>query len=48
MFCRGQVFGVVLIFVGVGLLAGSLLPSCLLVWLLALALIAAGVFILQS
>ena len=30
-----------------GLLLGSLLPSCLPVWLFALAVIAAGLFLLQ-
>ena len=32
---------------GTGLLLGSLLPSCLPVWLIALAVIAAGLFLLQ-
>ncbi|MDY3710934.1 MAG: hypothetical protein SO044_00760 [Agathobaculum sp.] len=47
MFCRGQVIGLVLIFVGSGLLIGSILPSCPLVWLLSLALIAAGILLLR-
>ncbi|MGI6182006.1 MAG: hypothetical protein ACOYIE_08010 [Agathobaculum sp.] len=47
MFCRGQVLGVVLIVLGSGLLVGGLLPFCLPVWLLALALIAAGVFVFR-
>lgn len=47
MFCRNQVIGIALLFLGVGLLAGCLLPSCLLVWLLALLLVAGGIFLLQ-
>ena len=44
MFCRGQAIGLA---VFTGLLLGSLLPSCLPVWLIALAVIAAGLFLLQ-
>ena len=47
MFCRGQAIGFAVFALGVGLLIGSLLPSCLPVWLLALAVIAAGWFLLQ-
>ncbi len=47
MICRGQAIGLAAICLGIGLLLGSLLPSCLPVWLLALALIAAGVFLFQ-
>lgn len=45
MFCRGQTIGLALICLGVSLLIGSLLPSCVLLWLCALALIAAGVLL---
>ncbi|WP_297282441.1 hypothetical protein [uncultured Agathobaculum sp.] len=47
MFCRGQVIGLISLCLGVGLLLGGLLSLCLPVWLLALALIAAGWFLLQ-
>lgn len=47
MFCRGQVIGLVCLCLGVGMLLGGLLSLCLPVWLLALALIAAGWFLLQ-
>lgn len=47
MVCRNQALGIALLFLGAGLLAGSLLPSCLLVWLLALILAVAGLFLLQ-
>ncbi len=47
MFCRCRVIGIALFFLGVGLLTGSILPSCLTVWLLALALTAAGIFFLK-
>lgn len=47
MFCRGQAIGLALISLGIGLLIGSICPSGLLLWLLALALIAAGVFLFQ-
>ena len=42
MFCRGQAIGLAVFMFGTGLLLGSLLPSCLPVWLIALAVIAAG------
>lgn len=48
MFCRGQAIGLALICLGVGMLTGSLIPSCLFVWLLSLVLIAAGVVLFQS
>ena len=47
MFCRGQAIGLAVFMFGTGLLLGSLLPSCLPVWLIALAVIAAGLFLLQ-
>ena len=47
MFCRGHAIGLALISLGLGLLVGSICPSGLLLWLLALALIAAGVFLFQ-
>ena len=47
MFCRGQATGLAVFMFGTGLLLGSLLPSCLPVWLIALAVIAAGLFLLQ-
>ncbi len=47
MFCRRQIIGIALLFLGVGLLAGSIIPSCMPVWLLSLALVAAGVLLLQ-
>ena len=47
MFCRGQAIGLAVFMFGTGLLLGSLLPSCLPVWLFALAVIAAGLFLLQ-
>ena len=47
MFCRGQAIGLAVFMFGTGLLIGSLLPSCLPVWLIALAVIAAGLFLLQ-
>ena len=47
MFCRGQAIGAPEYIFGTGLLLGSLLPSCLPVWLIALAVIAAGLFLLQ-
>ena len=42
MFCRGQAIGLAVFMFGTGLL-----PSCLPVWLIALAVIAAGLFLLQ-
>lgn len=39
MFCRGQAIGLAVFMFGTGLLIGSLLPSCLPVWLIALAVI---------
>ena len=45
MFCRGQAIGLAVFMFGTGLLLGSLLPSCLPVWLFALAVIAAGLFL---
>lgn len=47
MFCRGQAIGLAVFAFGVGLLLGGLLPSCLWVWLAALAVIAAGLFLFQ-
>lgn len=47
MFCRGQVIGLVLFSLGVGLLLGWLLGLCLPVWPAAVALIAAGCFLLR-
>lgn len=47
MFCRGQAIGLAVFMFGTGLLLGSLLPSCLPVWLFALAVISAGLFLLQ-
>ena len=44
MFCRGQAIGLAVFMFGTGLLLGSLLPSCLPVWLFALAVIAAGLY----
>ena len=35
MFCRGQAIGLAVFMFGTGLLLGSLLPSCLPVWLIA-------------
>ena len=34
MFCRGQAIGLAVFMFGTGLLLGSLLPSCLPVWLI--------------
>ncbi|WP_283675387.1 hypothetical protein [Butyricicoccus sp. Marseille-Q5471] len=45
MFCRLQAIGLILISFGVGVLIGGLLPSFLAIWLVSLALIAAGVII---
>ncbi len=47
MLCRRKAIGIAVLFLGVGLLIGSILSSCLPVWLLALALTAAGVCLLQ-
>lgn len=47
MFCRGQVLGLSALCLGTGLLIGSLVPSCLPLWLAALTLIAAGIFLFQ-
>ena len=47
MFCRGQAIGLAALMLGIGLLVGSLVPSCLPLWLAALALIAAGIFLFQ-
>ncbi len=47
MFCRGQAIGLAALFLGIGLLIGSLVPSCLPLWLAALALIAVGIFLFQ-
>ena len=48
MFCRGQVIGLAVFCMGLGLLLGSLLPTCLPVWLLSLALIAAGIVLFRN
>lgn len=47
MYCRGQTIGLALLCLGVGLVVGGLLPSCLLLYVAAAALIAAGVFLFQ-
>lgn len=47
MFCRGQAIGLAALCLGLGLLIGGLVPSCLPLWLTALALLAAGVFLYQ-
>ncbi len=47
MLCRRQAIGIALLFLGVGLLIGNIISSCLPVWLLALAFAAAGVCLLQ-
>lgn len=47
MFCRGQVIGLTLLCLGVGLLLGWLLGLCLPVWPAAVALIAAGFLLLR-
>ena len=47
MFCRGQAIGLAAVCLGLGLLIGGLVPKCLPVWLLSLALIAAGIFLFQ-
>ena len=48
MFCRSQAIGLAALCLGLGLLAGSILPSCLPLWLVSLALIAAGLVLFQS
>ena len=47
MFYRGQVIGIAVLFLGIGLLLGWLLGLCLPVWPAALALIATGWFLLR-
>ena len=47
MFCRGQAIGLCRIYVWNRLAAGQSAPSCLPVWLIALAVIAAGLFLPQ-
>lgn len=45
MFCRGQAIGLAALCLGAGLLTGAIVPSCLPLWLAALALIAAGLIL---
>ena len=47
MCCRGQAIGLAILCLGLGLLSGGLVPTCLPVWLLSAALIAAGIFLFQ-
>nr|WP_297176431.1 hypothetical protein [uncultured Agathobaculum sp.] len=47
MFCRCQAIGLAVLCLGLGLLLGGLLGLCLPVWPVALALIAAGWFLLR-
>ena len=47
MFCRSQTIGLAVLCLGLGLLAGSILPACLPLWLVSLALIAAGPVLFQ-
>ncbi len=47
MFCRSQAIGFAMLCLGIGLLIGSVLPSCLPVWLVSFGVIAAGIFLLK-
>ncbi|MDO5142430.1 MAG: hypothetical protein Q4D31_05360 [Eubacteriales bacterium] len=47
MFCRSQAIGLAVCCLGIGLLFGGLLPSCLLIWLLSFALIVVGVLLFR-
>ena len=39
--------GIAAISFGVGVLVGGLLPSCLVIWILGIALLAAGIFLIR-
>lgn len=45
MFCRKQTIGVLLLSLGIGILLGVLIPSCIWLWLAAIACLAAGVLL---